>query len=271
MQAHAFLTKRRITVAVISIWTTATATASPTIIFNDVVVTPGSANTFCVFKLTNEFYKTIFKFTEFAVYFVIPLVIQVILYILISKRLRASTRSLKLSISKSRQHADSHSEESTLGRESKKDTVTSYSYRAAPYWKASNTVSSRHRVIHMLTGCLLVYIVSYTPAQVMLFYDTFSQQAFAPTWTLRTFLFSLTFINASANPIIYCICSEAFRSKFKRMYGCGRRKALKDKQLLRMESATKSGSFSRKASVRTEMTAEHNKLQTVAEEGTDLL
>lgn len=244
MQAQVLLSKRRISRAAVGIWILSMISALPTVIFNRIKNMAGEATPYCILVMSDDAHL-IYKYLEFLIFFAIPLVLQVTLYILISRRLHKSTKSITSSRrsfnqqdkkkSENEQPAEVYSSSPSKGRRAAIST-TSWSN-----WKSSNTVASRRHVIKMLTACVLVYTVSYTPAQVLLFYNTFSRKQFMDTWVLGSVLYMLGFVNASANPIIYYLCSESYRSRFRVMYGCDKGMESRARRLQRMDSTAKSG------------------------------
>ena len=270
MQAHALLTKRRITIATCIIWVISVACALPTAIFLTVRQMSDSKS-YCILALSDSREKhlklvPIYKYLEFGLYFAAPLITQVILYFLISKRLRASTNKLRISLDHTKQQIRRSNEEASLiknctnksqystteidpenqvGQIGQEGDTTPYNNpkkrQSMPDWRSSNTIKSRQHVIKMLTACVVVYFISYTPAQILLFYDTFSKQKFHQTWLFRAAMLSLVFINAAANPIIYCICSQTYRSRFRVMYCCDKEKSRRARRLKALDSTIRSG------------------------------
>lgn len=255
MQAHALLTKRRITIATCVIWVVSICCAIPTAVFLR-VMTIGDGKSHCILALsadraTHDKLKPIYKYLEFTFFFAIPLIVQVTLYILISKRLHESTAKLRISLdhTNEKQKAAVHSKLQSSQRSTTSDEAPGEKPGGYPPkkhstvdWKSTNTIRSRQHVIRMLTACVVVYFLSYTPVQVLLFYDTFSKQPFHQTWTLRAILNGLGFINAAANPIIYCAFSQMYRSRFRVMYGLDKEQTRRAKRLKNIDSFYKSAS-----------------------------
>lgn len=209
MKAHALLSRHRIRAGVASIWLLSLMSAAPVLLFNRTIVIDGRAR--CVMALADDYetsnkWKTVYKFIEFAVFFVIPLTVQAVLYSLITRRLRQSEKGLKLL-----------NDKNTNAAEQSNTLIDSKSQREK--WRKSSAVQSRRNVIKMLIVCISVYFISHSPIQVMLFYDTFVGPV-PHTWATRVVIYALLLINSAANPIIYCICSESYRSKFRALCHC---------------------------------------------------
>jgi thyrotropin-releasing hormone receptor len=56
--------------------------------------------------------------------------------------------------------------------------------------------------------------------QVLLFFNTFSSMSFGDSWMFLVLTTTLAYINSAANPLLYCVFSENFRSKFKNILQC---------------------------------------------------
>lgn len=269
MQAHALLTRRRITIATCTIWLVSIACALPTAIFLTVRQME-DGKSYCILALsesrsTHLKLYSIYKYLEFGIFFAAPLVSQVTLYVLISKRLRASTNRLRISLDHSKQRNKQKTDESSpLNGANKSQYVTtemsgggqnsypsedgntfskimSKKRQSIADWRSSNTIKSRQHVIRMLTACVAVYSISYTPTQVLLFHDTFSKQPFHRSWLFRAILISLGLLNAAANPIIYCACSQTYRSRFRVMYCCDKENTRRGRRLRALDSTIRSG------------------------------
>ena len=70
----------------------------------------------------------------------------------------------------------------------------------------------------MLIASVTIYFISYSPHQVLLFYNTFAKARFEQTWVYVVFVTAMGNINSAANPVLYCIFSQNFRQKFKKIF-----------------------------------------------------
>ena len=86
--------------------------------------------------------------------------------------------------------------------------------------KGSDVLSSRKGVVKMLIASVIVYVISYAPAQIPLFYNLVSTTPFRANWTFLVLLMTLSYINSAANPFLYAVFSHNFRRLFRRMLCC---------------------------------------------------
>jgi len=230
MQAHILLTRRRIVIALSTIWLLSTSLAVPVAVF-DRTRRMGDEKVYCVLSLANTYDAhivrwRIYKYLEFLILFLCPLIVQVVLYIRIQGKLRENTFQFD---------SKAVDNKNRNGNENENQTC-----------RSNNTIKSRQRVIRMLTICVVIYFISFTPAQILLIYDTIASKPFHQTWLFRTFMLTLVFMNSAANPVIYCLCSETYRARFGVMYGC-----IKERER-RMEQRSARGSTLRSVSSRTQ-------------------
>ena len=136
-----------------------------------------------------------FKFVEFSLYFLGPVLIQIAMYTIVCKRLFVGTESLH-----------------------RKQTVVSNC--GGHKEKDSDAIKARKGVVKMLISSVVVYFLSYAPAQIPLFYDLLSSTPFKQNWAFLVLLMTLGYVNSAANPILYSIFSQNFRLKFKQVLCC---------------------------------------------------
>ncbi|XP_076322126.1 LOW QUALITY PROTEIN: neuropeptide receptor 15-like [Tachypleus tridentatus] len=188
IKAHIYCCRRRILIAISSIWPLAMVCASPNLFLHKLYeVEPGF--TPCLMLFPQPLFLWLFKYTEFASFYLLPLILQVILYIKIGQHLfsKASFRAI----------------EPSLG---KKMFV--------------GTMRARRGVIKMLIAGVTVYFLSFSPHQVLLFYNTFSETHFQETWSYLIFVNIMIYVSSACNPLLYSIFSEKFRQKFRSILCC---------------------------------------------------
>jgi thyrotropin-releasing hormone receptor len=57
----------------------------------------------------------------------------------------------------------------------------------------------------MLIASVTIYFLSYSPHQILLIYNTFSEVEFGATWVFFVFVTILAYVNSAANPVIYVL------------------------------------------------------------------
>lgn len=83
--------------------------------------------------------------------------------------------------------------------------------------KDSEAIRTRKGVVKMLIASVVVYFVSYAPAQLPLFYNFVSATPFRVNWSFLVFLMTLSYANSAANPVLYAAFSQNFRRRFERL------------------------------------------------------
>ncbi|CAG5125967.1 unnamed protein product, partial [Candidula unifasciata] len=200
IKAHIFCTKRRVLVVIVCIWLFSGLCSTPTTVFNRVLrLSETPPQDFCIIQFhTNrsqhEVYNRIFKYTECSLFYLGPLMIQVVCYTVIGKRLFVGVEKL---------HGNTGGISSATRPNGRGPRVVNEAIRA------------RKGVVKMLMASVAIYFLSYSPHQILLFYNTFSTAGFDKTWVFHVFTTILAYINSAANPVLYCVFSDNFRSKFK--------------------------------------------------------
>ncbi len=135
----------------------------------------------------------LFKYLEFVLFYLIPMVLQITCYIIIGRHLFAGTEHLY-----------------------RKQVIVSQD--GVQREKTSDAIKARKGVVKMLIASVIIYFVSYSPHQVLLIYNTFSHKPFHSTWVFLVFVTAMGYINSAANPVLYCIFSQNFRQKFRSVF-----------------------------------------------------
>ncbi|CAL1544901.1 unnamed protein product, partial [Lymnaea stagnalis] len=201
IKAHIMCTKRRVFIVMVLIWMVSGVCATPTAVFNRVIqLSETPPQKFCVIAFhterpRHEMYNLIFKYTESAMFYLGPLVIQVVCYAVIGKRLFVGVDKL---------HRNGGGV-SSASRPNGRGPTRAY----------SEAIRARRGVVKMLMASVAIYFLSYSPHQVLLVYKSFSSVGFDKTWMFHVFTYTLAYINSAANPVLYCVFSDNFRSKFK--------------------------------------------------------
>ncbi len=178
------------------IWPSVLVAGLPVVLFNTLVAPfPGTDIKYCSLRFPKHLYLATFKYMEFILFYLVPMVIQVTCYVVIGRHLFADSEVLHRKRVVTNQ--DGHHKERT-----------------------SDAMKARKGVVKMLIASVIIYFVSYSPHQVLLFYNTFSQAPFHQTWVYLVFVTAMGYVNSAANPVLYCIFSQNFRRKFKTVFLC---------------------------------------------------
>ncbi|CAH0389381.1 unnamed protein product [Bemisia tabaci] len=142
----------------------------------------------CDFKLSREKYLLVF-FADIMMFYVIPLIVSSILYVLMGRTLLNT-------------HRPSNSE----------------------HRKSSS--SSRAQVVKMLAVIVALFATLWLPYRGMLVYNSvaslLNKQKFMDLWFLL-FAKTCVFINSAINPILYNVMSSKFRAAFREFLICSTR------------------------------------------------
>ena len=197
IKAHIVCTRRRTLYVIIMVWLLAIVLSVPTMLFN---IVTGFNNTetdiqFCalVFPADHMSMFLVFKYTEAMLFYFIPLVVQIVCYVIIGKHLFIGIKELH-------------------GQNVRHSPGTPN--------KCSETIRTRRGVIKMLVVSVILYFISYSPHQVLLIYNTVSPTPFHQNWGFLVGVTVLAYLNSAGNPIIYCVFSDKYRRKFKTIFTC---------------------------------------------------
>lgn len=208
MKAHIVCTRRKVLYVIAIVWSVSLTCGLPTVIFNRLTQfpqIPGAYQCQIVFPEPHIVHFLAFKLVEAALFYFVPLVVQVVLYSVVARRLYASTEELH-----SRFQMRPDTSTTPLNGGGNRNGWNSSSDRAA------DTIRARKGVVKMLMASVAVYTISYSPHQAHLLYNTFSTSKLPETWHFFVFVMIMTHINSAANPVLYSIFSQNFRRNFKR-------------------------------------------------------
>ncbi|GFR96503.1 neuropeptide receptor 15-like [Elysia marginata] len=245
LKAHEVCTRRNIVGAILFIWPLAFGCGLPVALYNVEVPRRHTGDKMCVIRLPGEnrhYSFMVYKFTEAAFFYFIPMLLQIVLYSIIAKRLFASNAALNGRISAP------HPSKTPL-----------FAPQAAHRKKspASDTIRARKGVVKMLISSVLLYCLSYSPLQARLIYKSFiaspgNPPNFFDSMEFFVFVMVVTHINSAANPVLYAIFSQNFRRNFQRSLCCaccrrdgGSRSSSQDTRLLSRRSTRSSSAFGR--------------------------
>ncbi|KAG8173253.1 hypothetical protein JTE90_011581 [Oedothorax gibbosus] len=88
----------------------------------------------------------------------------------------------------------------------------------------AGAMKARRGVIKMLIAGVTVYFISFSPHQILLFYNTFSPTLFKENWTFLIFVNIMAYTSSACNPLLYSIFSQKFRHKFQTLLPFFRKK-----------------------------------------------
>ncbi|XP_055066816.2 thyrotropin-releasing hormone receptor [Misgurnus anguillicaudatus] len=167
------------------------------IVYENVILTS------CAYKVSRNMYLPIY-FTDFAVFYVVPLLLATVLYGLIARILILNP--LPSDPMESRRNWKN---ESSVGNKS----VNSRS-------SSSTTAASRRQVTKMLAVVVILFALLWMPYRTLVVVNSFLKEAYLDTWFLL-FCRLCIYMNSAINPIIYNAMSQKFRAAFQKLCHCG--------------------------------------------------
>ncbi|CAJ0583845.1 unnamed protein product, partial [Mesorhabditis spiculigera] len=182
-------TRRTTAYFLIAVWAVAAAFASPYFLFHGIVHHKHFAFCYWLPGKLNGATKTLFRYSEFAILYGVPLVLLTVLYSIMGRVLWGGKSA-------------------NIANESQQVAI----------------LRLRRSVVKMLMISMLIYFLCYSPIQGMTVGDIFfNKQIYLPPW-IRIFVNVLPMASSSANPIVYIMCCRHFHQRFVALmqwaFGC---------------------------------------------------
>ncbi|XP_034031263.1 thyrotropin-releasing hormone receptor [Thalassophryne amazonica] len=156
----------------------------------------------CGYKVSRSYYLPIY-FTDFTVFYVLPLLLATVLYGLIARILFLNPLP---------------SEPKGGSKKWKKDTQGARMVGTSSC--SSATASSRRQVTKMLAVVVILFAVLWMPYRTLVVVNSFLNKPYLDKWFLL-FCRLCIYLNSAINPIVYNAMSQKFRAAFKKLCHCG--------------------------------------------------
>ncbi|KAM3873604.1 thyrotropin-releasing hormone receptor [Diretmus argenteus] len=157
----------------------------------------------CGYKVSRGHYLPIY-FTDFAVFYVLPLMLATVLYGLIA-------RILFLNPLPSDPKENTKKWKKETGQGGRMISTSSSS---------STTAASRRQVTKMLAVVVILFALLWMPYRTLVVVNSFLDKPYLDTWFLL-FCRLCIYLNSAINPVIYNAMSQKFRAAFKKLCHCG--------------------------------------------------
>ncbi|XP_074540570.1 thyrotropin-releasing hormone receptor [Halichoeres trimaculatus] len=157
----------------------------------------------CAYKVSRSHYLPIY-FTDFAVFYVLPLMLATVLYGLIARILILNPLP---------------SEPRGSTKKWKKETCQG-GRMIASNSSGSTTAASRRQVTKMLAVVVILFALLWMPYRTLVVVNSFLDKAYLDIWFLL-FCRLCVYLNSAINPVIYNAMSQKFRTAFKKLCHCG--------------------------------------------------
>ncbi|KAG7475583.1 thyrotropin-releasing hormone receptor-like [Solea senegalensis] len=158
----------------------------------------------CAYKVSRSHYLPIY-FTDFAVFYVLPLMLATVLYGLIARILFLNP-------------LPSDPKQGT--KKWKKETSQGVRMMNSSSSSSSTTAASRRQVTKMLAVVVILFALLWMPYRTLVVVNSFIDKAYLDTWFLL-FCRLCIYLNSAINPVIYNAMSQKFRAAFKKLCHCG--------------------------------------------------
>ncbi|XP_055348735.1 thyrotropin-releasing hormone receptor-like [Paramacrobiotus metropolitanus] len=216
---------------ILSLWIAAAVYCSPWLGLTEVKTIENTDREICDFRLTQSYYIFIFG-ADLIIFYFVPLMAAVIIYIKIDVSLRK--REAVIGVSVSAVEDGRFSRESTMRHKDEQGSTTllpatiyASNGNANPcaFTRTESTVTvhsasgARIQVERMLFATVLVFAIAWLPFRGLLLYNTFATTPWLDEW-YSLFAKSLIYLNSAINPLLYNVMSARFRRAFRQMITC---------------------------------------------------
>ncbi|XP_036434270.1 thyrotropin-releasing hormone receptor [Colossoma macropomum] len=157
----------------------------------------------CAYKVSREQYLPIY-FTDFTLFYVLPLLLATVLYGLIA-------RILFLNPLPSDPKENAKAWRKSSGLRNTKHGAKSSSF--------STTATSRRQVTKMLAVVVILFALLWMPYRTLVVVNSFLKIPYVDTWFLL-FCRLCIYLNSAINPVIYNAMSQKFRAAFRKLCHC---------------------------------------------------
>ncbi|XP_061920303.1 thyrotropin-releasing hormone receptor [Entelurus aequoreus] len=158
----------------------------------------------CAYKVSRSHYLPIY-FIDFAVFYVLPLLLATVLYGLIARILFLNPLP-----SHPKDNNNKWRRRTSNGGERMINASSS----------SSTTAASRRQVTKMLAVVVILFALLWMPYRTLVVVNSFLDKAYLDKWFLL-FCRLCIYLNSAINPVIYNAMSQKFRAAFKKLCHCG--------------------------------------------------
>ncbi|XP_075952739.1 thyrotropin-releasing hormone receptor [Anarhichas minor] len=156
----------------------------------------------CAYKVSRTYYLPIY-FTDFAVFYVLPLMLATVLYGLIARILFLNP-------------LPSDPKAAGGGTKKWKKETGQGGRMIGSCSSSSTTAASRRQVTKMLAVVVVLFALLWMPYRTLVVVNSFLDKAYLDTWFLL-FCRLCIYLNSAINPVIYNAMSQKFRAAFKKL------------------------------------------------------
>ncbi|XP_069575535.1 thyrotropin releasing hormone receptor 2 isoform X1 [Brachyistius frenatus] len=211
MKAHTVCTVSRAKRIIAGVWIFTCVYCMLWFFLVDIQVSP-DGHVQCGYKVKRELYLPIYLI-DFAIFYVIPLLLAIVLYALIARILYLSC---VCPCSPLPNHPDASA--TTLRRSCREAPDPG---KAGRQGRLKSALSSRKQVTKMLAVVVILFALLWMPYRTLVLINSFVSAPYLDAWFLL-FCRTCIYANSAINPVIYNAMSQKFRSAFRGLYRCQR-------------------------------------------------
>ncbi|KAL7871187.1 hypothetical protein SRHO_G00086840 [Serrasalmus rhombeus] len=163
----------------------------------------------CGYRVSRDLYLPIYLI-DFAIFYVIPLLLAIALYGLIARILYLSPLP---------HPPDSSTITATTLRRSCKEPLDAA--KGVRQGRPKSALSSRKQVTKMLAVVVVLFALLWMPYRTLVLINSFVSTPYLDAWFLL-FCRTCIYANSAINPVVYNLMSQKFRSAFRGLYRCQR-------------------------------------------------
>uniref|UniRef100_A0A4W5R2E7 Thyrotropin-releasing hormone receptor n=1 Tax=Hucho hucho TaxID=62062 RepID=A0A4W5R2E7_9TELE len=168
----------------------------------------------CGYKVSRDLYLPIYLI-DFAIFYVIPLLLAIVLYGLIA-------RVLYLNQLPNRPDAGTVSAGATTLRRSCKEPADEG--KGGCQGRPKSVLFSRKQVTKMLSVVVILFALLWMPYRTLVLINSFVDTPYLDAWFVL-FCRICMYANSAINPVVYNLMSQKFRSAFRGLSQCQRQEA----------------------------------------------
>lgn len=162
----------------------------------------------CGYKVSRSLYLPVYLI-DFAIFYVVPLLLAIVLYGLIA-------RILYLSPLPNCPEAGASASGTTLRRSCREPPE-----KGGRQGRPRSALSSRKQVTKMLAVVVILFALLWMPYRTLVLINSFVDKPYLDAWFVL-FCRICIYANSAINPVVYNLMSQKFRNAFRGLYRCHR-------------------------------------------------
>ncbi|KAJ8344311.1 hypothetical protein SKAU_G00316400 [Synaphobranchus kaupii] len=162
----------------------------------------------CGYRVSRDLYLPVYLI-DFAIFYVLPLLLAIALYGLIARALYLSPLP--------HPSPSASAGAATLRRSCREPSRTAS--KGSRHARPRSALSSRKQVTKMLAVVVVLFALLWMPYRTLVLVNSFVATPYLDAWFLL-FCRTCIYANSAINPVVYNLMSQRFRSAFRSLYCC---------------------------------------------------